>query len=100
MFKFEGTQGVMWVQLGVMLDYPQGRPDAVEVKLSGQDWQRLPLQGTWFPDAFIGPMSNLQRFAAGEDSTLVTAVQDVLHTMALVEAAYVSSASGGTPLAA
>jgi predicted dehydrogenase len=98
MFKFEGTEGVMWVQLGVMLDYPKGRPDTVEVKLQGHDWQTLALQGTWFPDAFIGPMSNLQRFAAGEDATLVTSVADVLRTMALVEAAYISSASGGVPL--
>lgn len=100
MFKFEGTEGVMWVQVGVMLDYPKGRPDSVEVKLDGQDWQNLQLQGTWFPDAFIGPMSNVQRFAAGEDASLVTSVSDVLRTMALVEAAYVSSGSGGTPLPA
>jgi predicted dehydrogenase len=100
MFKFEGTQGVMWVQVGVMLDYPKGRPDSVEVKLDGQDWENLQLKGTWFPDAFMGPMGNLQRFAAGEDETLVTSVSDVLRTMALVEAAYISSGSGGTPLPA
>jgi len=100
MFKFEGTQGVMWVQLGVMLDYPKGRPDTVEVKLDGQDWENLQVKGSWFPEAFIGPMSNLQRHAAGEDASLVTTVRDVLRTMALVEAAYISSASGGTPLPA
>lgn len=98
MFKFEGTQGVIWVQIGVMLDYPKGRPDIVEIKLEGRDWEQLRLRGTWFPDAFIGPMSNLQRFAAGEDAELVTSVEDVLHTMALVEAAYMSSATGGIPL--
>ena len=27
----------------------------------------MPLSGGWFPHAFIGTMSNLQRFAAGED---------------------------------
>ncbi|MCW5263305.1 gfo/Idh/MocA family oxidoreductase [Verminephrobacter eiseniae] len=100
MFKFEGTDGVMWVQLGVMLDYPEGRPDTVQVKLRGQDWKNLMLTGSWFPDAFIGPMSNLQRFSSGEDSALLTDVHDVLRTMVLVEAAYVSSASGGTPLCA
>ena len=98
LFKFEGTEGVIRVQLGVMLDYPLGRPDTVEIKLQGQDWQSLLLQGSWFPDAFIGPMANLQRFATGQDPTLLTGVQDVLHTMALVEAAYQSSASGGTPM--
>jgi predicted dehydrogenase len=98
MFKFEGTDGVMWVQIGVVLDYPKGRPDKVEVKLHGQDWSQLQLSGTWFPDAFIGPMSNLQRFVAGEDSDLMSSVRDVLKTMAVVEAAYQSSASGGAPL--
>jgi predicted dehydrogenase len=90
----------MWVQLGAMLNYPTGRTDTVEVKLVGQDWENLQLSGSWFPDAFIGPMGNLQRFAAGEDTKLVNSVQDVLRTMALVEAAYQSSASGGTPLPA
>jgi predicted dehydrogenase len=98
MFKFEGTDGVMWVQIGVVLDYPKGKPDTVEIKLQGEDWALMPLSGTWFPDAFIGPMSNLQRFAAGEDRELMTSVRDVLKTMAVVEAAYQSSASGGTPL--
>jgi predicted dehydrogenase len=100
MFKFEGTEGVMWVQVGVMLDYPKGRPDTVEVKLNGQSWEELQLKGTWFPDAFMGPMSNLQRFVAGQDATLVTSVTDVLRTMALVEAAYQSSSTGGVPLPA
>ncbi|MDE2453103.1 MAG: Gfo/Idh/MocA family oxidoreductase [Burkholderiales bacterium] len=97
-FKFEGTEGVMFVQIGVMLDYPKGRPDKVEMKFGSGPWQELALAGTWFPDAFIGPMSNLQRFAAGEDCELLTSVDDVLNTMALVEAAYASSASGGVPL--
>jgi predicted dehydrogenase len=100
MFKFEGTEGVMWVQVGVMLDYPKGRPDTLEVKLNGQNWENLELKGTWFPDAFIGPMSNLQRYVAGQDANLVTSVTDVLRTMALVEAAYLSSATGGVPLPA
>ena len=43
-------------------------------------------------------MSNLQRFVAGEDTTLVGAVDDAIKTMALVEACYESSARGGTPV--
>jgi hypothetical protein len=43
-------------------------------------------------------MSNLQRFAAGEDSKLVSAVEDALNTMAVVEACYESSAHGATPV--
>lgn len=98
MFKFEGTNGVVWIQIGVMLDYPQGRPDTVEIKRQGHEWTPLVLKGSWFPEAFAGPMSNLQRFAAGEDPELITRVADVLNTMALVEAAYISSAQGGTPI--
>jgi hypothetical protein len=33
-------------------------------------------------------MSNLQRFAAGEDDVLKTSVEDAWHTMALVESCY------------
>ena len=55
------------------------------------------LRGSWFIEAFEGPMSNLQRFVAGEDAALVSPVDDAIKTMALVEACYLSSASGGTP---
>ena len=58
----------------------------------------MPLRGSWFTEAFEGPMSNLQRFVAGEDTTLVGAVDDAIKTMALVEACYESSARGGTPI--
>ena len=58
----------------------------------------MPLIGGWFPDAFIGPMSNLQRFVAGEDAALVSPVTDALQTMKLVEACYVSDARGGITL--
>jgi predicted dehydrogenase len=81
-----------------MLDYPKGQPDLFEMKIEGRDWEILTLAGSWFPDAFIGPMSNLQRFVSGEDSVLLTGVDDVLNTMRLVEAAYESSAGGGTAL--
>lgn len=98
-FKFEGDRGVVWIRIGVMLDYPKGQPDLFEIKVSGHEWETLPLVGSWFPDAFIGPMSNLQRFVSGEDPVLLTGVDDVLNTMRLVEAAYESSAGGGTALA-
>jgi hypothetical protein len=64
----------------------------------GGDWTRVPLQGGWFPHAFIGTMSNLQRFASGEDPKLVTSVADAWHTMALVEACFTSSAAPATPV--
>jgi hypothetical protein len=58
----------------------------------------VPLQGAWFPDAFVGRMANLQRFASGEDSDLISSVEDAWNTMALVEAAYKSSSLPATAL--
>jgi hypothetical protein len=43
-------------------------------------------------------MNNLQRFASGEDAALVSPVDDALETMRLVEACYLSDASGGHKL--
>lgn len=98
-FRICGTEGAAYIQLGVNLDYPRGEPDILEIHPRGGDgWVSVPLQGSWFPDAFVGRMANLQRFAAGEDSELVSSVEDAWNTMALVEAAYRSSASPATPL--
>jgi predicted dehydrogenase len=85
--------------MGANLDYPVGRPDRLEVALEPGAWREVPLVGNWFPDAFIGPMSNLQRFAAGEDLALESPLEDAWKTMRLVEALYRSDASGGTPIA-
>jgi hypothetical protein len=43
-------------------------------------------------------MAALMRFANGESAELPTRVADAFHTMAVVEAAYESSARGGTPI--
>jgi predicted dehydrogenase len=97
--RLEGTRGAAVVTLGVNLDYPRGRPDALEIALEGEEtWHAVPLEGNWFPDAFRGTMSSLQRVASGEDTRLPTSVEDAWHTMALVEALYASDAAGGTPL--
>ncbi len=99
-FRICGTQGAAYLQLGVNLDYPRGEPDVLEIfPKGGDDWVSVPLTGAWFPDAFAGRMANLQRFAAGEDPELVSSVEDAWNTMALVEAAYASSAAPATPLA-
>lgn len=97
-FRLEGTAGAAIARMGVNLDYPRGRPDALEIALAGSPWEEIPLEGSWFPDAFAGPMQNLQRFLAGEDETLWTGVEDAWSTMALVEACYESDRSGGTPI--
>ncbi|MEO9340610.1 Gfo/Idh/MocA family oxidoreductase [Mesorhizobium sp. SB112] len=98
-FRVAGTEGAAYLQLGVNLDYPRGEPDRLLIHpKGGSEWIDVPLEGAWFPDAFVGRMANLQRFASGEDSELVSSVEDAWNTMALVEAAYQSSVSPATPL--
>jgi predicted dehydrogenase len=97
-FRFEGDRGAALVKLGLLLNYPEGEPDELWVAPKGGPWEQIPLAGSWFPDAFIGTMSNLQRFAAGEDTVLQSSVEDAWHTMALVEACYQSNAARATPV--
>ena len=98
----EGLAGAARLTWGVNLNYPSGPPDTMEFTGVGDrgsgigEWTRVPLRGSWFTEAFEGPMSNLQRFVAGDDTTLVSPVDDALRTMAVVEACYESSAQGGT----
>ena len=99
-FRICGTDGAAYVKLGVNLDYPRGEPDELWIYAAGADkWQQVALNGSWFPDAFTSRMANLQRFASGEDKKLISSVDDAWHTMALVEAAFNSSASPATPIA-
>lgn len=97
-FRFEGTEGAAMVKLGLLLNYPEGEPDELWITRRGSEWTQVPLEGKWFPHAFIGTMSNLQRYAAGEDAMLVTSVEDAWHTMALAEAAFESAAKPATPV--
>jgi predicted dehydrogenase len=93
----EGIEGAFRLTWGVNLDYPAGPADTMEIA-TGQEWNEVRLRGSWFIEAFEGPMSNLQRFVAGEDTTLVGGVADAIKTMALVEACHESSTRGGTPI--
>lgn len=93
----EGLRGAARLTWGVNLAYPSGPADTMEIS-SGGEWMNVPLRGSWFTEAFEGPMSNLQRFVAGEDAALVGSLDDAIKTMAVVEACYISSAAGGTPI--
>ncbi len=98
--KVEGTEGAAIAKMGVNLNYPDGEPDELTITTGGGDWKSVPLRGSWFLEAFEGPMSNMQRFIAGEDAGLVSSVEDAYKTMAVVEACYESSAHGATPIPA
>ena len=94
--RIEGAKGAAMVKLGLLLNYPEGEPDELWITARPGDWRQVTLSGGWFPHAFIGTMSNLQRYAAGEDETLVTSVEDAWQTMALVEACFRATLSPGT----
>lgn len=87
-FRFEGTEGAMMVKLGVCYDYPNGEADELWHCSNGGEWAQIPLNGSWFIDAFMGTMRNVQRFDAGEDDSLYASTDDAYETMALVEACF------------
>jgi predicted dehydrogenase len=97
--KFEGTRGAIVIKVGALLDYPHGADDCFEyiVKEEGKEteWRRLDIAGTWFPHAFIGTMAQMMMAAEGAVEKPGISVDDAIHTMACVEAAYESSAAGG-----
>jgi predicted dehydrogenase len=101
--KWEGTKGAIKANFGLLKDYPRGVPDKFEYCLLEEgkepEWKTLELEGSWFPDAFIGTMSSLMRFKEGSSKVLPTSVEDVIKTMAVVESAYISSDTGGVVVA-
>ena len=100
--KWEGTRGAIKARLGLLLDYPKGQPDAFEYIVlepgKPSEWQQVEIEGSWFPDAFIGSMASLMSFLDGAIGVLPTSIDDALKTMAAVEAAYESSATGSIPV--
>ncbi len=96
--RWEGTKGAIRAQMGVLLDYPNGEADILELSTKGSEWRGVQLTGTWFPDAFTGTMGSVMRAADGEIDAAATNVHDAYQTMAVVEAAYQSSETGATPI--
>lgn len=84
--KIEGTEGAVFITLGSMLNYPNFEKDKFEIRTKNNDWEEVQLIGNWFPDAFEGTMSNLQRFIHKEDLVLETSVEDTINTMKLIDA--------------
>jgi predicted dehydrogenase len=95
---WEGTEGALEAIMGVNLDYPTGKPDRLRYARKGGEWETVPTEGNWFPEAFMGSMGSLQAFVAGASTHLPTRVSDALDTMRTVEAAYLSSQYDGQPL--
>lgn len=97
--KLEGTKGAIKITMGVNMNYPQGVDDRFEYCLleEGKDpsWQLVDIPGSWFPDAFAGSMGSFQCYLDGTSEEFTSTLSDAVQTMALVEAAYISSKEGG-----
>lgn len=97
--KWEGTKGAIKARIGLLLDYPRGVGDEFEYCVSREggkpEWVKVPIEGSWFPEAFVGTMAQMMCAKEGSASDMPTSVEDVIKTMACVEAAYESSARGG-----
>jgi predicted dehydrogenase len=99
--QWEGTGGAIRMDMGVNLDYPKGVPDTLayaERSSSHPQWIDLSVKGNWFPDAFVGSMGALQSYVEGSTTELPIGFESAYETMALVEAAYRSSARPAEPL--
>lgn len=95
-FRIDGSAGSLRGTIGLLYDYPHGRPDTLEVNstvLPTDGWLPYPVTSRWIPDAFAGPMRGLlTEIADGvpAPSTAATAIG----TLTLVEACYRSIATG------
>ncbi len=100
--KWEGTKGAIKAEYGLLKNYPEGDVDHFEYCIYEEgkptEWKTVEIEGSWFPEAFIGSMSTVMRYAEGSDASMTTDVEDVAKSMACVEAAYDSSSNGATPI--
>ncbi|HRP57320.1 Gfo/Idh/MocA family oxidoreductase [Agriterribacter sp.] len=87
--KIEGTKGAVKIKPGLLMNYPEGIEDGFEYILSGEpQWKTLPVNGSWFPHAFIGSMHEIIKARQGIVSYPDNSVEDCIDTMRLVEKAY------------
>lgn len=95
-FRIDGSLGTIRGTLGLLYDYPLGRPDTLELHSSvvpTDGWLPYPITRRWIDDAFIGPMAGLLNWIA-TDEVAPTNALDNLGTLALVDALYTSAATG------
>ncbi len=98
--KWEGTRGAIKARVGLLMNYPHGVGDLFEYCLLDDEgnpgpWTPVPLEGSWFPEAFIGSMAQVQCHKEGSLDRMDADVEDVIRTMACVEAAYESDRLSG-----
>ncbi|GAA4490359.1 Gfo/Idh/MocA family oxidoreductase [Actinoallomurus oryzae] len=95
-FRIDGSEGAIKGTLGLLYDYPHGRPDTLEVNsrtLPTDGWLPYPVTTRWLPDAVAGPMGSLLA-AIAEDGEPETTAADNLRTLDLMDALYRSMRTG------
>ncbi|MBZ0286220.1 MAG: Gfo/Idh/MocA family oxidoreductase [Anaerolineae bacterium] len=94
-FRFLGTEGAITGTIGLMYNYPSGRPDTLEItsKQFGAGVKITPtLDEKWIPDAFVGPMASLMVAIETDTTPQDNSNEDNLNTLRVVHAAYMSAA--------
>ena len=97
--KIEGSRGAILIKFGALINYPEGTADSFEYILldgsAAHRWQGMKIEGSWFPHAFIGSMQQVLMARHGIIERPDNDVSDCIHTMACLEAAYISNERGG-----
>jgi predicted dehydrogenase len=100
--KIEGSKGAVIINFGALINYPRGAADSFEYILFEEtkdaQWEKMKIEGSWFPHAFIGSMNEMLLVVSGKKSYPDNSVEDCIYTMACVEAAYKSSEGGGASI--
>lgn len=89
-FHFLGTGGAVDGTIGLMYNYPEGRPDTLVYSYKDSKPIELELDEMWIPDAFVGPMASLME-AIETDGLPFSSTRDNLDTLRVVHAAYLSA---------
>lgn len=94
-FRFIGTEGAIDGTIGLMYDYPAGKPDTITITSSqyGKGVKITPtLEERWIPDAFVGTMASLMQAIETDSTPEHNSTEDNLNTQRVIWAAYQSAA--------
>jgi len=94
-FRFLGTEGAITGTIGLMYNYPTGRPDTLEITSEhyGKGVKITPtLDEMWIPDAFVGTMAGLMEAIETDTQPRDNSTEDNLNTLRVAHAAYLSAA--------
>lgn len=94
--RIDGSEGAIRGTIGLLHDYPHGRPDTLDVSsrtVPTDGWLAYPVTSRWLPDAVAGPMrALLTEVATGAEAP--SSARDNLGTLRLIHALYRSADTG------